>query len=800
MFRNYLTIAYRTLLRNRSYTVLNVLGLSLGLACGLLIFQVVNFQLGFDRYHTKADRTYQLVTELHFDHVYHTPGVPAPTGKALRAEYPFVEHTAMVIEQYNRLMTVLDGQDHPVKKFADESLAFVEPSYFQIFDYTWLRGTPETALSAPNGIVLTKRLAEKFFGAQNPIGKRLKMSNEADLVVTGLLADIPENTSKRYGGFLSFSTLNTFKNYGGPGIDAWNGINSGTHCYVTLREGTPVDRLRQALPSFSKKYIIKDWQEFVFVPIPMTRMRFESDYNGPLSQGQLLGLGLVGVFLVLTACINFVNLATAQALRRSKEVGVRKSVGGTRGRLFWQFITETGLITALALGLALLLVVVLTPLLNEAIEEQVGLNLLGTLHLQDPLFWGFLLVLGGVVTFLSGAYPGVVLSGLQPVRALKGTLSAQQVGGLGVRRGLVVGQFALTQLLLIGTLVLTQQMNFFRQRSIGYNPTALVLFSLPTNETARLSTLENRLRGVPGVEGLSFFDNAPTSGNNNTANIRFDTRQTDEAWQVNQKSADAHYLETFGLRLVAGRNLLLSDTIRGFLVNETFVRKLGLTPAKVLGRTVKLWGNRAPVIGVVNDWNNLSLHNAIDPVILFSQRGGYRTGALKIGTGEVGPTLKAIERIWNDTYPDDLYEQTFLDERIAGFYQTEALILQLIRTFSFIAILIGCLGLYGLVSFMAAQKTKEIGVRKVLGASVLSILGLFGKEFGRLVGLAFLVAAPLGGYVMSQWLNHYQYRVPLGWGVFTLALGVTIGIAALTIGYQSWKAAWANPVKSLRSE
>ncbi len=802
MFKNYLKIAYRTLLRHRNYALLNVLGLALGLACGILIFQVVKFQLSFDHYHARADRTYQLVTELHFDQVFHTSGVPAPTGKALRAEYPFLENVAMCIGQSNRLVAVLDAQGRPVKKFNEESLvAFAEPQYFEVLDYHWLEGAPRPSLTEPNTVVLTRKVAEKYFGRENPIGKRLKMSNLLDLRVTGLLEDIPENTDRRQEVFISFSTLNTFKNYGGPGLDDWGGINSDTHCFVTLREGTPLAQLNRVLPGFSKKHIAKDWKSFVFVPIPMPEMRFASEYSGSMSRQQLLALGLVGLFLVLTACINFVNLATAQALRRAKEVGVRKAVGGTRGRLFWQFITETALISAVALGLAVLLVLAALPSLNRYVFEAAGLNLFGTLHLfRDPKMGAFLLGLVVMVTFLAGSYPGLVLSGFQPVRALKGNVTARQVGGMGVRRGLVVVQFVLTQLLIIGTLVVTQQMNFFRQKSLGYNPSAVVLLPIPTQERANLSTLGNRFRQVPGVESVSFCSFAPTSGSNNTSNVRFDARQEDERWQVNTKPADVHYLKTFGLKLVAGRNFPESDTTRGFLVNETFVRKLGLKPADVLGRRMKLWGTWAPVYGVVKDFHNLSLHSAIDPVALFSRRDSYYAGAVKISTASMGPTLKAIEKIWNGTFPDYLYERTFLDERIAQFYQTEALILSLVRAFSLIAIVIGCLGLYGLVSFMAAQKTKEIGVRKVLGASAANILSLFGREFGRLVAVAFVVAAPLGWWVMSHWLQDYNYRVSLGWGVFALALAVTLLISALTVGYQSLKAAWMNPVKSLRSE
>ncbi|MFT4033572.1 MAG: FtsX-like permease family protein, partial [Siphonobacter sp.] len=498
----------------------------------------------------------------------------------------------------------------------------------------------------------------------------------------------------------------------------------------------------------------------------------------------------------------FINLATAQALKRSKEVGVRKVIGGTKGQLFWQFISETGLITLIGVVLSVLIVEPILPSLNNWVYESAGLNLFGNLTLFSDLpMILFLVVLMLIVTLFSGSYPGLVLAGFQPVAALKGKISTQQVGGLSVRRSLVVVQFILTQILIIGAIVITQQMDFFRGKDIGYDPSAVVMINLPIPDKVSES-LRHRFLQVPGVERVSFAFSAPTSQSNNTTNHRFDTRQEYEKWSVNTKPADSHYLETYGLKLIAGKNIPDSDTTRGFLVNETYVKRLGqnLKPADVVGRNLNVWGRTAPIYGVIKDWNNLSLHNEIQPIAVFAYQSKFLNAAMKVNTAHLPQTLAGIEQIWNENFPDYLYDQTFLDQRIAQAYQTENLILQLIRAFSCIAIVIGCLGLYGLVSFMAAQKTKEIGVRKVLGASVTQILGLFGKEFGKLVSIAFAVAAPLGWWLMSQWLEDYTYRISIGWQVFVAAIIITAIIATLTVGWQSFRAATTNPAKSLKSE
>lgn len=803
MLRNYFLVAYRTLLRYKAYTTLNVLGLSLGLTCGILIFQVLKFQLSYDGYHSRKDRIYRVMTDFYSDGVGHSGGVPTPMGQALRNDFAFLEKISMIFDQHDILVTIPDDKGRAVRKFNEEQLiSYAEPDLFEILDYQWQAGNPRLSLTQPNTAVITRKLAQKYFGDADPVGKRLRISNDLDVKITGVLGDIPDNTDRRTELFISWATLKNYKGAGGAGMDNWGGVNSSMHCFVLTRDGTGEATAAKAMTGFIKKYHPRDAKEWGHPFIPLSQIHFATDYDGTMSKRQLYALGVIGLFLILTACINFVNLATAQALKRSREVGVRKVIGGTKPQLFWQFIAETGLITVLSVVLAILLAEITLPSLNSWVYETAGLNLFGNLRLlSDGPMALFLLALLALVTLLAGSYPGLVLAGFQPVAALKGKISTQQVGGMSIRRSLVVLQFVLTQLLIIGSIVVTRQMEFFRGKDIGYDPSAVVLLNIPTSDKAT-EALRHRFSQVPGVEKVSFSSFAPTSQSNNNTSHRFDTRQEEEKWSVNTKPGDSHYLETYGLKLVAGKNIAESDTTRGFLVNETYVRRLGgkLKPADVVGRTLEVWDRRYPIVGVMKDWNNLSLHNEIQPIAVFADRGRYHTAGIKVNTAHLNETLAGIERVWNETYPDHLYNRTFLDERIANAYQTENLILQLIRAFSGIAIVIGCLGLYGLVSFMAAQKTKEIGVRKVLGATVPQILALFGREFGKLILLAFVVAAPAGWWVMSQWLEDYTYRIPIGWPVFAVAIVTTTVIAALTVGWQSFRAATANPASSLKSE
>jgi len=791
MLRNYFKIALRNLQRRKAYTLINVLGLSLGFASAILIFSFVKYHLSFDTFHSKKDRIYRIVTEDHMEKVFYYPGTPPPVGKAFRNDYTFAEKVSRVFVMYGPQISLPFSSGN--QKFQEGlGVAFAEPGFFDILDFPLLKGDKEKVLTEPNTALVTERIAKKYFGDADPIGKIIRLSNKTDFRITGVLADLPENTDRRQEIYLPFSNLKDYNPWA-AGDDGWGGVASDFQCFVLLKPGVSPAAVNQVFPAFSRKYYDGDYeQEWQFKLQPLADIHFNPAFDGKMSGKNIWALSLIGVFLIVTAAVNFINLATAQALNRAKEVGIRKALGSIRGQLFWQFIAETAVINLVAMLLAFVLIRLTLPLLGVLFDVPVSLHFFQGIYLFLPL----LLVL---VIFLSGAYPGLVIAGFQPVRALKGALTQQHVGGFSLRRGLVVTQFVISQLLIIGTLVVVYQMRYVSRANIGFQKDAVVMIPVPAAEKAKVSTLRSELSGLSGVEKLSFC-NQPPIGAGGGREMVYDHRSRRENYDVVLKLGDEQYLSTFGLQLLAGRNLYPSDTIREYLVNETLVKKLGVTNDAVIGKNAMINDVNGTIVGVIKDFHNESFHSPIRPLAITTQTRSYYSCAVKVNTASLSPTLKAVQKTWEQLYPDNIYQSEFLDERVARYYQLDQRIQQVIQTFTVIAIFIACLGLYGLVSFMAARKTREVGVRKVLGASVESILWLFGKEFVRLLLLAFVIAAPLAWWVMNKWLESFVYRISPGPGIFGLAMLITLVIACLTVGYSAVKAAVMNPVKSLRSE
>ncbi|MEP6726814.1 MAG: ABC transporter permease [Bacteroidota bacterium] len=795
MIKNYFKIAWRNLNRNRSYAFINVVGLSLGVACAILIFTLVTYHLSFDAFHTNKARVYRLVTEWHDETVGHSAAVPQPLGKSFRNDYTFSEKTARVVDYRNTLIS-LQGADN--KKFKEESgVVFAEPAFFEILDFPLLKGNKKTVLVQPNEAIITEKIAHKYFGKEEATGKTIRLNNHINFIITGILKDLPPNTDRQQEIYLSYSNLRDH-NAWIASDSSWGGVYSGSQAFTLLKPGITVAQVNKALPQIVNKYYTgRDTKVWQFKLQPLADIHFNPDFDGYADKKYLWALFFIGLFLIVTACVNFINLATAQALNRSKEIGIRKVLGSLPAQLFWQFIAETTLITLVAVVLGYLIAELAMPWLNDLFTSNMHLHLFSSVQL--PVFLLLLLV---TVVFLSGSYPGLVLARFQPILALKSKLSQKSIGGFSLRRILVVTQFAISQMLIIGTIVIASQMHFSKSSDLGFSKDAIIMLPIPQKDKIKMNTLKTRIAGVGGVEKISLCWQAPAASSNNNTNIRYDTRTEDEHWGINLKTADDQYLSTFGIKLVAGRNIFPSDTLREFLVNETFVKKLNLkSPDEVIGKQIKINGiSSAPIAGVVKDFYNYSFHNEISPICIMAGYEDYANCAIKVNANNIKSSLVAFEKIWNETYPDYLYNYQFLDDRIKDFYNMDTIMLKLIESFAFIAILIGCLGLYGLVSFMAVRKTKEIGVRKVLGADTKNILWLFGKEFSRLLIIAFVIAAPLAWWAMHLYLKDFTYRITIGPGIFLLAILVTFVIAAITVGYRSIKAAFINPVISLRTE
>lgn len=794
MLKNYFKIAFRNLKRNKSYALTNVLGLALGIASAVLIFALVKYHLSFDGYHSKADRVYRITTEFHGEETTYSTGVTSPLAETFRSDYPLAEKVASVAAIPDRVIAIPSANGTEAK--FEESLAFAEPEFLDILDLPLIRGNKQSALRVPNTALITERIARKYFGGADPIGKTFRVDNIFSVTVAGILKDLPVNTDRPEEIYVPFEHLKQHS----PWMvekDWWFSVSRSLQCFILVKPGVTPARIKEALIAMSNShYNAKDAKYFQFRAQPLSDIHFNPNLHGPVEKRNLWALSLIGVFLIITACVNFINLATAQALKRSIEIGIKKVLGVQRWQLFWQFIVETAAITMLAMVVALIMAELSLPYVNQLFDVQVKLHLF-----SDVYMLLFLPALFLVMIMLSGSYPALILAGLQPVLALKGKLSQKDAGGISMRRGLVVMQFAICQLLIIGTLVVAGQVRYSRQADMGFRRDAVVMLPVPNNEITKLSALKAGLSGITGVENLTFCGDAPASEFAPSTSIQFGSRPKAEDFGISTKAGDANYASMFNLQILAGSNLMPSDTVREFLVNETTVRKLGLAKNQdAIGQTAVMNGYKGTVVGVVKDFHNKSFHQGIDALYITTLRDNYGACAVKVNMANMNATLGAMKDVWAKVYPNNVYKYDFLDDRIAKFYDRDRIILNLIQVFAGIAILIGCLGLYGLISFMAAQKTREVGVRKVLGASVQSIVWLFGKEFTRLLLIAFVVAAPLGWWVMNNWLENFPYRISIGAGIFVLAILVNMTVAVLTVGYRSVKAAMMNPATSLRSQ
>ncbi len=806
MLRNYFKIAWRNLIRHKGYSFINIAGLAMGIASCLLLFMVVHYELSFDRFQKNYSRIYRIVTEENrADDLSRNPGVPYPMPDLIRANYPQLK-TAAIHTTYGSQITVLDDQHTGMsnKKFIEDmGVFFMQPEFFNIFvNYTFLSGKP-ASLGEPGHAVLAKSVAEKYFGNwQDAVGKTIMLDNLITVKIAAIIDDVPDNSDLPLRVMVSYDEFKQYPHI--YGYDkGWGSLSSNSQLFVLTPENMTDAALTTILSNFStNQYKELKRQRRTHVPQPLSEMHFDTRYNSSLgdhttSRATIRTLVLVGLLIIVMASINFINLATAQAVGRSKEVGVRKVLGGNRLQLFWQMMGETAIVVLIALVLAAVLAKLALPYIKHVASVPENLPLFNGTNI------GFLILTGLGLVLLSGSYPSLVLSGFSPALALKNKINAASVGGISLRRGLVVLQFAISQILIIGTIVAMSQMDFVRHADLGFNKDAIFIVNGSTDSAsiARQAAFKQVLLQIPGTASVSFNSDAPSSDNNWSSNFAYD-RGNDLNFPMFLKFGDEDYLKTFGLQLAAGRNYTRSDTIKEVLVNETVLKKLGLrNPDDAIGKTLRLGsGGWNRIVGVVKDFKTNSLREEIKPTLISSSSKDYGRVAVKLHNANIISARKAIEAAWNKYYPEYAFSGSFLDENIARFYQQEEQLSLLYKIFAGLAIFISCLGLYGLVSFMAVQRVKEVGIRKVLGASIGNIVYLFSKEFTILITIAFVIAVPVAWWLMSNWLNNFAYRISMGIGVFALAVIISIGIAWITVGYKAIKAAVANPVKSLRTE
>lgn len=807
MIKNYLKIAIRNVLRHKGYSAINVAGLAIGIASCLLLFLVISYENSYEKFNKNYSRIYRAVTEdKDASGLDYNPGTPFPAIEALRTQMPGVT-IAGLNAHFGSQFTVVGQMETGTnieKKFIEERGAFfMEPEYFQIFDVKFLSGSPD-ALKAPFNTVISKSTATKYFGSwDKATGQTLKLDNNYTLNIAGVFEDQPVNTDMPLNVLTSYSTLRTIRDYGWD--SDWGTLSSNNQVMILLPENMSHAQLQAQIDIFNKKRFPQkkkdDYRSAVLQPLSMLHHddRMGGNFGEHVTtKASLLTLTLIGILIIVMACINFVNLSTAQAVGRSREVGVRKVLGGNRWQLFWQMIGETAVIVLISVGLALLLAQLALPHLKTFISIEEIPRLFTATNLL------FLAGSAAAVTLLAGAYPALILSGFRPALALKNKITSATVGGISIRRGLVILQFAISQVLIIGTIVAVTQMNFVRNADLGFKKDAVMVVTARADSAviARMAAFKAALQELPGVVHVSRSSDVPSSDNNSSSNFAYDHRGEDEPFDIFHKFADEDYFKTYQLELVAGRPFKKSDTISEFVVNETFVKQVGAkSPEEVIGKEMRLGRQRwKTIVGVVKDFKTNSLRENIKPLEISSFSTRYSQVDVKISGAGFSQTTKAIKDLWEKFYPEYAYSSFFVDENIANFYRQEEQLSKLYKFFAALAIFISCLGLYGLVSFMAVQRTKEVGIRKVLGASTGNIVYLFSKEFTVLITVAFVIATPLAWLMMNSWLQDFVFRIHISIGVFIIAILISLGIAWITVGYKAVRAALASPVKSLKTE
>ncbi len=800
MLRNYLKTALRNLWRQKGSTILNLSGLALGITSSLILFLLVRHMSSYDTYHSKRDRIYRVVTETDGNTgKNHTSGVPPVLPEAFRNDFPEAEEVIFTSYQNGGLVTLPESTGGPRRFVEDHGIVYTQSNFFKIFDRKILAGDATKGLDEPNQAIISNKLALKYFGREEVIGEALAFDKK-EYKITAVMEDFPTNTDFPFELMLSYITIRKEREENG-----WHGIWSDEHCYFLLRPEASIAELERRMPEFGKKYLGDDALHEAFALQSFSEIHFDDRYGNynynTVSRGMLSALAVIAIFLIVTACINFINLSTAEAIKRSKEVGIRKSLGSTRNQLIAQFLGEAGLVTLFAMILALLCTQLGLSFLNPFLDLHLALN-----FLSDIGLWVFVVAISITVAGLSGLYPSFVVSSFNPITAMKNRIGNKNSSGFNLRRALVVLQFSISQFFIIGTIVLISQMNYFQTKDLGFHKEAIVTMPIPEQEkttagveSSKMRTLREEISRTPGVELASLSNTPPSSGS--VSGTSFTIEGNEKEFESQVKLVDRNYLDLYGLKLVAGENIQDLDTAQGFLVNEKLTTMVGYKdPNDIIGKKIKLWGKTLPVTGVVKDFHTVSLHNPIEATAMFNRIRFYQTISVRINPLNMHETIGKIQQKWEAAYPEFIFSYKFLDEEIRQFYEREEKLSMLLTIFTSIAIFIGCLGLFGLATFMTNQKTKEIGVRKVLGASVESIVILFSKEYVKLIFIGFACSAPIAFYVMNQWLSDFAYKITIGPTIFLIGLALTFFIAIVTVGYRSLRAATVNPVDSLRSE
>ena len=790
MLTNYLTIAHRNLKRHSGYTFINVIGLSVGLACCLFIFIFVRHEASYDRFHENADRIARVSMTWVFDQT------ELPTARTTTLPGPGLQRQLVDVDNYVRFLPLSEAIVQVGNAAHKETgWTYADSTLFDIFSFPLVRGNTDEALNRPNTVVLTRSIAEKYFGASDPIGQTLSLNEGDTYEITGIMADVPTNSHIQFDFVASFASL--------PEAGELNWNSSRYHTYVLLVSPDAISRVQAAIPGLlTAAFGEENPNTPKLLLTPLTKVYLHSTLSGEWSpEGNIRYVYMfsaIALLILLIACINYMNLATARAVDRAREVGMRKTLGAQRTQLFGQFMGEALLTTGLGLLLAMGLVLLLMPLFNTLTGK--------TLPLEFDEITKVLLGAWLLVALLAGSYPAIVLSKFQPVKVLKGTFR-NSTSGIWLRKGLVVFQFAVTTFLIASTLVIYGQLRYIQNKELGFDKEHVVVLPIDRTMRPQVEVIKETLASSGSVKRVAATSHLFVKG---VSGQTFNAGNAETERQlVNSSVIDADFLDLMGLRLVSGEPLRPSDLDApgteeapyAILLNESAARHFGWTPEEAVGQPIRSQGvgGFCRVKGVVENFHFDSLHMPIEPLVM-SAVPYFNHLLVRTTPGDLRATLDSIEATWSRFAPHRPFEYEFLDEEYAAVYRAEQRIGRMFTTFSLLAILVACLGLLGLAAYAVVQRTKEIGIRKVLGASPASIVLLLSKEFVRLVAVAFVLAVPLAYLAMDRWLKDFAYHIDISWAIFLMAGLAALGVALLTVSYQSIRAALSDPITSLRYE
>ncbi|MCP4723406.1 MAG: FtsX-like permease family protein [bacterium] len=784
MFRNYFKIAVRNIWKQKGYSFLNIAGLAIGMACSILILLWVNHELSYDKFHHNYKNTYRIIQHIKYDEVVNWAITQGPLGPSLKEEFP--EVTEFVRTRGTRLN--IGYKDREITEFT----TYTDPSFFRLFNIKLKKGDPDAALSNPNSIILTQEAAAALFRDEDPVGKTVTISEEKDLKVTGVLEDIPDNTHLQIG----ILTTMQYALERGNSVNRWN--NSGFYTYIQLQEGTDPEVVNLKIYDFlDNKPTVEDWEKISLQPMEDIHLTSGIGYDVPTGSKQFVIIfSIIALLVLFIACINFMNLSTARFSARAKEVALRKVVGAEKIQLIIQFLNESVIQAIIGFSFAMVLAVLLLPLFNELSGKNFSMQIL----YQREIIVGYLSVVT-LTGLISGSYPAFFLSSFKPANMFKG-ISGSGLAGAGFRKTLVVFQFSISIILIIGSMVIYSQVEYIQNRDLGFDRNDLLCINFNNDNFGKFETLKNELLSKPEIIDITSSSSLPTSGFVfSNSRWSWEGKDPDDAILFRANVIGHEYFKTLGIKMLEGRDFTadISKESLSVIINKTALELMGLQDP--IGKKVT-YGNSTDynIIGVAENFHFRSLHSEIEPLLLFYGPDNSSIVYARLSPENTTNTISYIEKSWTSLFPGETFNYGFIDELLSGQYYNEEHIGNIVRSFMLLAIIISCLGLFGLSAYMAEQRTKEIGIRKVLGSSISEIIVLISKPFSKWIITANLISWPLAYIIMSGWLNGYPYRTAIDLRLFFITGIAVFIISFITIGYQSVRAARKDPVESLRYE